>query len=112
MLDFIGWVGAAIGILAQLLVSLGKTSPVGPLFASLSWMSFSGIALVGFYHNNYQPVLLSFFFCLVVSVGVIRTYIRNRREIKDHRRCVTMANDIATNTLDGWRRKGILPTRN
>jgi hypothetical protein len=76
-----GWVGAALILLAYLLLSMGKVSGKSALYQGMNIVGAAGFIINGWWHNALPSTVLNVIWMLIGGVALWRIWARQKSSI-------------------------------
>jgi hypothetical protein len=73
-----GWVGAALILLAYLLLSMGKVTGQSPLYQGMNVVGAAGFIINGWWHGALPSAVLNVIWILIGGVALWRIMTRRR----------------------------------
>jgi hypothetical protein len=73
-----GWVGAALILLAYLLLSMGKVTGQSPLYQGMNIVGAAGFIVNGWWHGALPSAVLNIIWMLIGGVALWRIMARRR----------------------------------
>ena len=73
--EWLGWLGAALIVVAFALVSFSVIEPTGFVYPIMNLFGGLGIILEACKKRDMQPVVLNIFFCLVAIVAIVKSLV-------------------------------------